>query len=50
LKTENDVGGVPPQSIQENSLKKKNASVARKGLMHFCFVRSNRQTHSREAL
>ena len=23
LKTENDVGGVPPQSIQENSLKKK---------------------------
>jgi hypothetical protein len=39
LKTENDVGGVPPQSIQENSLKKENASVARKGLMHFCFVR-----------
>ena len=32
------VGGVPPQSIQENSLKKENASVARKGLMHFCFV------------
>jgi hypothetical protein len=23
LKTDNDVGGVPPQSIQENSLKKK---------------------------
>ena len=30
--------------------KKENASVARKALMHFCFVRSNRQTHSREAL
>ena len=29
-KTENDVGGVPPQSIQENSLKKKMHQIPEK--------------------
>jgi len=42
LKTENDVGGVPPQSIQENSLKKKMHQMSEKVWCIFvllgCFI------------